>query len=189
MTYFDELTKAMTWLGEQKDTFFIGQSVGVTGTAMYNTLSGVDMGKRLELPIFEETQLGMSIGLSLEGFVPVSIFPRWNFLLLATNQIVNHLDKYPLMSNFKNKVIVRTGLGSVLPLDPQPAHRGDFTEAFRLMCKTVEFVRLNRAEDVVPAYQKAYHADHSTVLVEVSDFLNNDFHQNYAKFRESYDIL
>ena len=53
----------------------------------------ISLEKRIELPVFEETQMGMTLGMALNGSVPISIFPRWNFLILATNQIVNHLDK------------------------------------------------------------------------------------------------
>ena len=48
--YKEELTRAMTWLAEKEDTFFLGQSVGVKGTAMFWTLENVPMEKRLELP-------------------------------------------------------------------------------------------------------------------------------------------
>ena len=37
----------------------------------------------------------------MSGKIPVSIFPRWNFLLLAINQLVNHLDKLNEMTNNK----------------------------------------------------------------------------------------
>ena len=47
----------------------------------------------IELPVAEEMQMGMSFGMSLDGTIPISIYPRWNFLLCAINQLVNHLDK------------------------------------------------------------------------------------------------
>ena len=62
MKYFDELKKSMEWLGEKNSTYFIGQAVQVPGTAMFNTLKDIDPKKRLELPVFEDTQMGMSIG-------------------------------------------------------------------------------------------------------------------------------
>ena len=37
--------------------------------------------------------MGIAIGLSMSGYIPICIFPRFNFLLSAINQIVNHLDK------------------------------------------------------------------------------------------------
>ena len=80
--YFQALSDAMTWLAEQGDTVFLGQAVEVPGTAMSNTLQQVDKAKLIEMPVAEEMQMGVSIGLAMAGTVPVSIFPRWNFLLL-----------------------------------------------------------------------------------------------------------
>lgn len=176
MNYSEEITSAMTWLGEQQNTLFIGQTVKYPGTALFKTLNGIPESKRLELPVMEESQVGMSIGLSLNGFVPVSIFPRYNFLLLAVNQIVNHLDKYKEMSDgqYVPKVIIRTVQGSESPLYPGHQHVGSFSEAFRSMCKNIEVIDLYRAEDIFPAYQKAYNREDgkSTILVEIGDLLD-----------------
>ena len=40
--YFDELTSAMNWLAEKDNSIFIGQAVECPGTAMFNSLKGVD---------------------------------------------------------------------------------------------------------------------------------------------------
>lgn len=176
MKYFDELKRSMEWLAQDPRTLFIGQAVEVPGTAMSNTVKDIPLEKRLELPVAEELQMGMTVGLALQGRVPVSIYPRWNFLLLAVNQIVNHLDKLSVMSNgaIQAKAILRTGIGSVRPLHPQHQHVGDFTDAFRLMCSTVEVIRLDEPEQIFPAYQKALLRDdgRSTLLVEWGDYYN-----------------
>jgi pyruvate/2-oxoglutarate/acetoin dehydrogenase E1 component len=176
MKYFDELCRAMEYLAQDPRVFFLGQAVACPGTAMTNTLKKIPRDRLLELPVAEELQMGMSTGLALAGHVPVSIFPRWNFLLLAVNQVVNHLDKFPLMSNngYRPKVIIRTGIGSVRPLHPQHQHVGDFTEAFRLMCRNIEVIRLDEPEDVFPAYQKALEREDgkSTIVVEYGDYYN-----------------
>jgi pyruvate/2-oxoglutarate/acetoin dehydrogenase E1 component len=174
MKYFDELCRAMDYLAQDKRTVFLGQAVACPGTAMTNTLKNVSRSKLLELPVAEEMQMGMSIGMALAGQVPVSIFPRWNFLLLAVNQVVNHLDKISVMSNggYRPKVIIRTGIGSERPLHPQHQHVGDYTEAFRLMCKSIDVIRLDEPADIFPAYQKALDRDdgRSTLLVEYGDY-------------------
>jgi pyruvate/2-oxoglutarate/acetoin dehydrogenase E1 component len=174
--YFDELVKSMQWLGEKSNTIFLGQAVAVAGTAMRNTLLDIDESKLLELPVEEEFQMGMSIGMALNGMVPISIYPRWNFLLLATNQIVNHLDKLKELTGLPSpgKVIIRTGIGSINPLHPGPQHTGDFTDAYKLMCKHIEVVRLDNATNIFPAYKKAYERSDgvSTLLVEWSDKYN-----------------
>ena len=174
MKYFEELKKSMNYLAENKKTVFIGQAVEVPGTAMSNTLKDINPNKLIELPVAEEMQMGITTGLALNGNIPVSIFPRWNFLLLAINQLVNHLDKINVMSNnaFKTKAIIRTGIGSQRPLHPQHQHIGDFTESVKKMCTTVDIIKLNEPEDVFPAYDKALNRTdgRSTILVEFGDY-------------------
>ena len=145
MKYFDEIKSSMEWLARDPRTVFIGQAVEVPGTAMSNTVKDIPIARRIELPVAEELQMGMSIGLALQGQVPVSIYPRWNFLLLAINQLVNYFDKIGVMSNsgYQPRVIIRTSIGSQRPLHSQLQHIGDFTNALRLMCTTVEVVRLD----------------------------------------------
>ena len=159
-----------------KETIFIGQAVEYPGTAMFNTIKDVDTKKRLELPVSEEMQMGISIGLSLNGKVPISIYPRWNFLLLAINQLVNHLDKLKSMSNgeVKPKVIIRTSIGSIRPLHPQEQHTGDFTDVFTKMLTNIEIIRLDEPNEIFKAYKKAYlrQDGKSTILVEYGDYYN-----------------
>jgi len=166
----------MTILGGHKKTIFIGQAVEYEGTAMTKTLVGVSKKKLLELPVAEEMQMGVTLGLSIEGFIPISIFPRWNFIMCAMNQLVNHLDKVSLMSNgqFKTKMIIRTSIGSKRPLDPNCQHVGDFTSVVKKMCPNFEILRLNEPEKIISSYKKAlYRKDgKSTILVEYGDYYN-----------------
>ena len=172
--YRDELSRAMTYLGQQGDTLFLGQAVAYKGTAMTTTLTEVPQSKLLEMPVDEEMQMGITNGLAVAGTVPISIYPRWNFLLLAMNQLINHLDRMPAFSHdeYIPKVIIRTGIGSERPLHPQAQHVGDFTEALRLMVKNTEIIRLEEPEDIFPAYHRAYHRTDgmSTLLVEYGDY-------------------
>ena len=176
MKYVTELTKSMDFLAKDKRIIFLGQAVAYPGTGMTNTLKNVSKEKLYELPVAEEMQMGLTIGLALNNFVPVSIYPRWNFLLLATNQLVNHLDKIKVMSNgkFKTKAIIRTSVGSERPLHPQYQHVGDFTDSIQKVCKEIEIIRLEEAKDILPAYKKALTREDgkSTILVEYGDFYN-----------------
>ena len=164
MNYRDEMTRAMAMLADEPHTLFIGQAVVYKGTTMSGTLANVPLAKRIELPVAEEMQMGMSIGLALSGYIPVTLFPRWNFLLLAVNQLVNHLDK------INPHVIVRVGVGSERPLYPGPQHTGNFINAFRSMCGAIYFGQLDYPEQIVPAYRKALQCDSATVLVEFADY-------------------
>ena len=175
--YMDEITRSMDYLASHDSTVFLGQAVAVAGTAMRNTLLNVKEKKLIELPVEEEFQLGLSIGLSLNRRIPICIFPRWNFLLLATNQIVNHLDKLKELTQTQDpgKVIIRTGIGSENPLHPGPQHTGDFSEAFKLMCPHINVVRLDTTEMIFDEYKKAYERDDGTssLLIEWSDRYND----------------
>ena len=171
--YFDALVNSMNTLASDPRTIFLGQAVAEPGTAMRNTLTEINSSKLIELPVEEDFQMGLSNGLALAGFVPISIFPRWNFVLLATNQIVNHLDKISEISRNKvgPKVIVRTGIGSIFPLHPGPQHVGDFTEAFKILCPNINVVRLDNAEMIEHEYEYALKREDgiSTILIEWSD--------------------
>ena len=162
--YFDEMKRAMQMLADDPRTVFLYQNYGRVSW----TLADVPEEKKIDLPVIEDAQMGFAIGLSLAGYTPVSCYVRWNFLLLAANQIVNHLDKLEEMSNggYKPKVIIRTAIGSTRPLLPGCQSVGDFTAAFRLMLTNVDVVSLHDAEDIVPAYSKALRSDRSTLLVE-----------------------
>jgi pyruvate/2-oxoglutarate/acetoin dehydrogenase E1 component len=164
----------MNFLAQDPRTVFLGQAVAVPGTAMSNTLKDIAPNRLIELPVAEEMQMGITLGMALNGMVPVSIYPRWNFLLCAISQLVNHLDKVQVMSNggFKTKAIIRTGIGSERPLHPQHQHVGDFTTAIRLMCSTIDVIRVEEPGDVFPAYEKALLRDdgRSTIVVEYGDY-------------------
>lgn len=164
----------MEYLANKKNSIFIGQAVEYPGTAMYNTLIDIKKEKKIELPVAEEMQMGITIGMAMNGMMPISIYPRWNFLLLATNQIVNHLDKIEILgkNKLKNKIIIRTSVGSQRPLHPQHQHVGNFTKPFAEMCPNVDFIILKDAKDIFSSYKKASESNKPTVLVEFGDYYN-----------------
>ena len=98
MKYKQELINSMEWLSGKDDTIFLGQSVLYSGNAIYNTLNTLPKEKMLEVPVFEEVQMGMSTGLALEGYTPISCFPRFDFLMRCMDALVNHLDKVQYMT-------------------------------------------------------------------------------------------
>lgn len=171
LTYRGELIKAMQLLAENKRVIFIGQNVLYSGGTVYETLENIPEDRKIELPVLEDTQMGMSIGLSLEGSIPVSIFPRMDFFIIATNQLVNHLDKIAEMScgRFKPKVIIRTTIGATKPLHPGAQHCQDHTIALQHLLMNIDVVKLVNAKDIVPAYKQALESDKSTILIELAE--------------------
>lgn len=171
MSYFREVTNAMTWLGKQKDTVFLGQSVKYPGNNFYTTLQGVPETKKIEIGVMEDCQLGISIGLALGGNCPISIFPRMDFLICAMNQLSNHLDKLEEFTHgeYKVKVIIRTCVGSKVPLDPGVQHSSDYTEALRGLLRNIDVVKLIEPREILSAYVSAYESEKSTIMIEMGE--------------------
>jgi|TARA_B110000971_G_scaffold138619_1_gene141760 pyruvate/2-oxoglutarate/acetoin dehydrogenase E1 component len=176
MKYKQELIKSMNYLATKPNTIFLGQSVAFSGNAIYNTLVGVPNKKKLEMPVFEDAQMGMSLGLAMNGFVPITCYPRFDFLILAFNQLVNHLDKVRKMSRneIKPRVIIRTSIGSKKPLDGGPQHTQDYTKIFKDTLTEVKVVFLNSPKQILPAFKKAYldKNSYSYLFIENGDFYN-----------------
>ena len=174
MNYKEEVYKGMDYLGNHPETIFVGQAVACKGTAITHQVSKFSSEKLLELPVAEDFQAGFCIGLALRGQIPISLYPRMNFAILAANQLINHLDKWSLMSDgeSKPKVITKTVVGSQYPLDPGHQHKANYTQAFKNMCDSINVVELIHAEEVFPAYEKALDREDgvSTLIIEHGDF-------------------
>jgi pyruvate/2-oxoglutarate/acetoin dehydrogenase E1 component len=151
--------------------------VKYSGNAIYNTLESIDDSKKIETPVFEDVQMGLSTGLALNGFVPITCFPRFDFLILTCNQLVNHLDKIEYMSKgtMKPRVIIRTSIGPKEPLDGGPQHTADYTDVFKGMLTNTNVVSLEEPEEIFPAFDLALNGDdfHATLLIENGAYYND----------------
>jgi pyruvate/2-oxoglutarate/acetoin dehydrogenase E1 component len=166
--YVDALTKAMKTIMEFDETIFIGQQIVYYGNPMSKTIDGLPKEKMIELPVMEETQMGMSLGLALNGHKVVSFYPRWDFVICGANQLINHLDKIKLMSDnqWNPHILIRVGKGSDKPLDPGHQHKGNYFEEFKSMCPNMEFHNLKTWQDVELSYKYAIENVGIHLLVE-----------------------
>jgi pyruvate/2-oxoglutarate/acetoin dehydrogenase E1 component len=172
MKYFDELKRTMEWVATQPNTLFLGQTTAGPGTFMYQTLRDVPKDRALEMPVNESFQMQFTIGLALAGYVPISVYPRQNFLLLAAGDMANMIDKIPAISDGRTrpKILIRTSVGPDSPVHPGHQHIGNYAPAFREMFDTIEVVELEEPEDIFPAYQEALARDGATLLIEVGNY-------------------
>lgn len=164
--YKDALTNAMTKLSKLDDTIFIGQQIVYAGNPMSTTLGDVPKEKMIELPVMEETQMGMSLGLAITGKTVITFYPRWDFIISAANQMINHLDKFEIMTGKKVNVLIRLGKGSDKPLDPGHQHKNDYFEEFKSICKNIQFHNLKTPSDIESAYTYAMETGGIHCLVE-----------------------
>ena len=171
MTYIGEIKKSMLLVSKHRNSLFLGQSVKVPGNLLYDSLSKISNSKKIELPIFEDTQMGISIGLSLNGFIPVTCYPRFDFFILSLNQTVNHLDKIKDISSneFNPFVIVRVLVGSKKPMDAGLQHTQNYFQELKSMCKNIKVVNLNNKKKIFKSYKECLKNKKSTIFVEYSE--------------------
>ncbi len=172
MNYFDELKRAMEFLAGKPDTIFVGQAVGVSGTFMFNTLSSVPEERRLEFPVAESFQMQFSLGIALNGSMPISIFPRQNFLALALGDMMNLVDRLPDLSEGRihPRMIIRTAVGPDSPVHPGHQHVGDYTDALTRMFGHIRVRRLDEPSEIFAAYEEAYAWRGASLLIEVGNY-------------------
>ena len=165
--YLAQLSSAMSMLAEHPRTLFVGQNVCYGGNRMSATFESIPKDRRIEFPVAEDFQMGFCTGLALEGYIPVCIYPRMDFLVLALNQLVNHLDKIEQMSDFRPKVIVRAAVGSRSKFATGPQHTQDHADALTLMLKHTPVLRAY--SDPVLCYRAALDIPGPVVVVEYMD--------------------
>jgi len=174
MMYKDSLTNMMTKLGEMDNTVFLGQQILFPGNPMSGTLINVPKEKMIELPVMEDSQMGMSLGMAMTGKFVITFYPRWDFLICAANQLVNHVDKIELMSNgqWKPNIIIRVAKGSEIPLNPGPQHRGNYFNEFQSITQTVKFFDCLTVDDIENAYNHAINEGGITLINEYPEKYN-----------------
>ncbi|MBI3314559.1 MAG: hypothetical protein HYZ86_01275 [Candidatus Omnitrophica bacterium] len=182
LKYFDELKRTMEWLAQQPKVMFVGQTVAGPGTFMFQTLRDCPKDRTLEMPINESFQMQFTVGMALAGYIPVSVYPRQNFLLLATGDMANMLDKLPDISEGKwpVKVIVRVATGPDAPVHPGHQHIGNYAQAMRKLFRLIEVVELDKTDQIFPSYRHALERTDgkSTLIIEHGNYYNEEY---YAK--------
>jgi pyruvate/2-oxoglutarate/acetoin dehydrogenase E1 component len=166
------LTNAMTELAKLDDTIFIGQQIVYAGNPMSTTLGDVPKEKMIEVPVMEETQMGMSLGLAITGKTVISFYPRWDFVISAANQLINHVDKYELMTGKKVNILIRVGKGADVPLDPGHQHKANYINEFKTMCPNIEIHDLKTWQDVELSYKYAIDNGGVHILAEYPELYN-----------------
>jgi pyruvate/2-oxoglutarate/acetoin dehydrogenase E1 component len=169
--YVKEINKSMRFLSKNPKVLFLGQSVLYPGSSIYVSLNNIKSNRRIELPVFEETQMGMTLGLALEGYIPVSCFPRFDFLILALNQLINHIDKIDYLTNnqFKSKIIIRTMVGARKPLNAGPQHCQNHTQAIKKLSKNIKICLLDKKQDIFKSYSSTLKDKKNKIFLFVED--------------------
>lgn len=135
MTYKECMIQTTREYAAGYNVRFLGYNIA-KGSKFYGTLKGFE-DKCVEMPICENLIAGMAIGLALEGYRPVVCIERHDFLPIALDAIVNHIDKMPYLSGyqFKLPILIRAIVGAKEPLEPGCQHTQDYKLALYHMLK------------------------------------------------------
>jgi len=165
LTYKEKLQEVMLKLSMDGYTF-LGYNT-VHGHKMYSTLDKVHSDKIIEMPVAENLMTGIGIGMALNGDKCCLCFERHDFMLLALDQIVNHLDKIEGLSHgeFKAPLMIRAVVGSTSPLNPGVQHKGEYTEQIRSMVSFPVY-EIKHRDDFVKYY---HHSKEPVIFVEYKD--------------------
>lgn len=163
-SYKDAMNISMEKLGEN-GAIFIGYNV-LKGDAM-GTLKGVSNEQKLETPVAENLMMGLAIGMSFEGFKPVVYFERHDFMMVAMDAIVNHLDKIERISHgeYKVPVIIRAISADGGPFYSGPTHSQDFTNILKTAVSFPVLEPLNGA-DVLQMFDYAWDSNRPSIIIE-----------------------
>jgi len=164
--YKEAIKKSMKILAKDNNIKFIGYNLNF-GSRAYGTLEDIPKSKCLETPVAENLMAGLAMGMALEEYKPVLIFERHDFMLNSLDALINHLDKFEIMSNgqFIIKIIIRAIIGSNKPIDPGPQHIQDFSEIFKKIFSFPIF-EPKTPEEVLKAYEFAKSAKTSVMIIE-----------------------
>ncbi|MHA1938948.1 MAG: thiamine pyrophosphate-dependent enzyme [Candidatus Thorarchaeota archaeon] len=164
LSYKEAMIQTQTELGE-KGAIFIGYNVKY-GNAI-GTLKDVPDEQKLETPVAENLMAGLAIGMSFEGFLPVVYYERHDFMLVAADAIINHIDKIERISHgeFKCPVIIRAVTADAGPFYSGITHSQDFTKVFK---EAVSFPVHDpvTGDDVIRAFRGAVESGRPAMIVE-----------------------
>ncbi len=155
----------MGLLAEKDDTVFIGEGL-INAGRIYGTMDCVPIKKCIEMPIAENLIVGAAMGLAIQGYKPIVVFQRMDFMLVAADAIINHLCKIPEMSGDRVKlpVIIRAIIGNQSKeFDVGLQHKADYTHIFEPHMFTIPLV----VPDHIPMlYKDAYKMTEPVLLIE-----------------------
>ena len=123
--------------------------------------------QKLETPVAENLMSGLAIGMSFEGFLPVIYFERHDFMMVAMDAIVNHIDKIERISHgeFKVPVIIRAVTADGGPFYSGITHSQDFTEVLKAAV-TFPVYDPKSGKEILEAFRNARDSKRPAIIIE-----------------------
>ncbi len=114
ISYADAILQGFRYLlSTYPNVFAIGQglwSPWYVGASMKDLDKEFGVARVIDTPVSELATTGAAIGASLNGYRPIVIHPRMDFMVLATDQIVNQAAKWRHMLGGKSPAVTVRGI-------------------------------------------------------------------------------
>jgi pyruvate/2-oxoglutarate/acetoin dehydrogenase E1 component len=133
MTYKEAATQSMLEFAADPKARFVGYGL-LDGKGGNGTMKTIPNEKIVETTVCEGLMVGIAQGLAMQGFKPMVLIERADFIWRAMDAIALHLDQCEDISRgeFKPGVIIRVVIGNKeKPLFTGPTHTGDPVDAVR----------------------------------------------------------
>ncbi len=187
LLYKEALNRAIDECMERdSNVVMLGEDVGRYGGS-YRVSEGLiskyGEERLIDTPIAELSIVGNAVGMAIGGLRPIAEIMTANFSLLAFDQIINHMSKYPYMSAGKIKLpmVVRFPQGVSRQLAAQ------HSESYEQMLSAVPGIRVLAISDVNYAYHALKYAifsDDPFVVIEHELLYNK---KGFVDFESSID--
>ena len=160
--YHKGLKNEIEKIAKNPKAIFIGQQV--QSESFYGLLDNIALDKRTEMPVVEELQLGMSIGLAMEGYLPFSIYQRMDFLPRAADQLINHLNLIKIHSKglYNPKIILFTTIGLK---NTGLQHSKNLIKGLRILCNNIKIYDLNTTLGIKEVFKTIIKSKNSSIIV------------------------
>jgi len=171
VTYRDEIINGMGALADDPNTVVYGYNCRY-GSRAYGTLAKVHSSMIIEMPVAEALMAGVAIGAALVGKKPILFFERQDFILLALDQIINHLGLIRDLSHgeYDPHIIIRAVVGGTKPFNAGLQHSKRLIDMVkhRIHGEVYEPVT---ARDVRDTYRTAIEkrSEQTTIISETRD--------------------
>lgn len=107
MTVKESIQQELKALSKNEHVVFLGENV-INSGRIYGCLDEVPINRCIEMPVAENLIAGCGIGLVLSGYLPIVVFQRMDFMLIAADAIINHAALMPKMTGVKISIVFIT---------------------------------------------------------------------------------
>ena len=107
MTVKEAIQNEFEKLAQNPKVVFLGENI-INSGRIYGTLDKVSTKSCIEMPVAENLIAGCGVGLAIAGYIPVVVFQRMDFMLIAADAIINHACLMPKMAEIKLPILYIT---------------------------------------------------------------------------------